>query len=59
VQLQPVLTGILDPNALDKLAGFDNYLSIVPSAVRQQFFRPNIAGYAYMVQLLASALQVP
>jgi hypothetical protein len=55
----PWLTGILDPNALDKLAGFDNYLSIVSPTVRQQFFHPNIAGYAYMAQLLAGALEVP
>ncbi len=55
----PWFTGILDPNALDKLAGFENYLSVTSPTVQQQFFHPNITGYAQEAKMLAAAMQVP
>ena len=55
----PWITGIGDENALDTFAGYTNYLSVTSSTVQQQFFHPNIDGYAHEAGLLAAAVQVP
>jgi hypothetical protein len=52
-------TGILDTNALDTFAGYTNYLSTLLPTIQQQFFHPNIDGYAHEAGLLATNVQVP
>lgn len=56
---KPWFTGILDANAFDTLAGYTNYLSVTKDTVMQQFFHPNIDGYANEAGLLAASVQVP
>jgi hypothetical protein len=56
----PWFTGIGDPTTNDTPAGLWNFIQTIASATdRQQWFHPNVTGYAQEASLLAGALQVP
>jgi hypothetical protein len=55
----PWFTGILDPNANDNYTGFQAFLNNVSPTNMQQWFHPNISGYAAEAYLLQQSVQVP
>jgi hypothetical protein len=55
----PWFTGIFDPTQNDTPRGVLDYLSSALGTDRQQWFHPNIAGYAEEAAMLTAAVQVP
>jgi hypothetical protein len=55
----PWFTGIGDPTTNDTSTGLWNFIQNDTGTDRQQWFHPNVTGYAQEASLLAGALQVP
>ena len=55
----PWFTGIGDPTTNDTPTGLWNFTQGAPGTDRQQWFHPNVTGYAQEASLLTSTLQVP